>query len=154
MSNAELVEVEYTFDVPVPPKEAFALISDPRQERVWRAICVEVTPLDEVPRVGSQYEIVFEMFGKRMEFTVQIEEFEPGRSSKFRTLRGSFQYFGAYDYAAHENGTTSVRSTLNVIPGDYFGIMSHNLIYKMLVESIKQDSAKLAARLGTKAPTT
>ncbi|MFF8537582.1 SRPBCC family protein [Streptomyces sp. SAS_267] len=148
MAATEVVKAEYAFRLPVTPKEAFAQISDPAQDPVWQAACVDVKLLDGEPRPGGRYEITFQLIGKRMEFTVEISEFEPGRRSKFHTLEGPFGYVGTYDYTENEDGTTTVHWTFEVEPGDYFGIMPKSLLRKVLVNSVKKDSGKLAAQLG------
>ncbi|KAA0929825.1 MULTISPECIES: SRPBCC family protein [Streptomyces] len=148
MTKTEQVKAEYAFGLPVPPKEAFALISDPAQDPVWQAACVDVQLLDGEPRPGARYEITFQLIGKRMQFTVEIDEFEPGLRSRFHTLDGPFHYVGTYVYAENEDGTTTVHWTFEVEPGDYFGIMPKSLLRKVLVNSVKKDSGKLAAQLG------
>jgi hypothetical protein len=153
MSKDEPVRAEYTFSVPVPPQEAFARISDPEQDPVWQAAVVSVTLLNGEPRPGCQYDIVFQLIGKRMEFTVEIDEFEPGRLSRFHTLSGPVQYEGTYEYTANAEGGTDVHWTFVVEPGDYFGIMPRTLLRKVLVNSVKKDSGKLATRLGQEAHT-
>ncbi|MER8010326.1 MULTISPECIES: SRPBCC family protein [unclassified Streptomyces] len=145
------VTAEYAFHLPVTPKEAFELISDPAQDPVWQAACVDVKLLNGEPRPGGRYEITFQLIGKRMEFTVEIDEFVPGRRSTFHTLDGPFGYVGTYDYAENTDGTTTVHWTFEVEPGDYFGIMPKSLLRKVLVNSVKKDSAKLAASLGQEA---
>ncbi|MFG2375583.1 SRPBCC family protein [Streptomyces sp. NPDC048504] len=148
MTKTEQVTAEYAFHLPVSPDEAFALISDPVQDPVWQAACVDVTLLNGPARPGGQYEITFQLIGKRMQFTVEISEFEPGRRSRFHTLQGPFGYVGTYEFVAREDGTTTVHWTFEVDPGDYFGIMPKSLLRKVLVNSVKKDSGKLAAQLG------
>ncbi|MDQ0785508.1 carbon monoxide dehydrogenase subunit G [Streptomyces sp. B3I7] len=153
MSKDETVRAEYTFSVPVPPQEAFARISDPEQDPEWQAAVTGVTLRGGEPRPGCRYDIVFQLIGKRMEFTVEIDEFEPGRLSKFHTLSGPVSYQGTYAYTANEDGGTDVHWTFDVQPGDYFGIMPKTLLRKVLINSVKKDSGKLAARLGQEART-
>jgi uncharacterized protein YndB with AHSA1/START domain len=142
-----MIKAEYGFDLPVSPKEAFALLSDPAQDPEWQAACVDVRLLNGAARAGGRYEITFQLIGKRMTFTVEVTEFEPGHRSKFHVLEGPFKYIGTYDYTENEDGTTGVHWTFEVEPGDYFGIMPKSLLRKVLVNSVKKDSSKLAEKL-------
>ncbi|MGA4851483.1 SRPBCC family protein [Streptomyces sp. G5(2025)] len=142
-----MIRAEYAFDLPVPPQEAFALLSDPARDPEWQGACVDARLLNGEPRPGCRYEITFQLIGKRMTFTVEIDEFEPGHRSKFHTLDGPFGYVGTYVYTEHPDGTTGVHWTFDVNPGDYFGIMPKPLVRKVLVNQVKKDSGKLADRL-------
>jgi uncharacterized protein YndB with AHSA1/START domain len=143
-----MIKAEHTFDLPVPPKEAFALLSDPARDPEWQTACVETRLLNGPARPGGRYEITFQLIGKRMTFTVEITEFEPGHRSRFHVLEGPFHYVGTYDYTDHGDGTTGVHWTFDVDPGDFFGIMPQSLVKKLLVSQVKKDSGKLAATLG------
>ncbi|MFJ4414140.1 MULTISPECIES: SRPBCC family protein [unclassified Streptomyces] len=147
MARTEQINAAYTFRLPVTPEEAFARVSQPLQDPVWQAACVDVTLLNGEPRPGGQYAITFEMVGKRMDFTVEIDEFVPGVRSAFHTLSGPFGYVGTYTYTAQGDGSTTVDWTFDVDPGDYFGIMPKSLLRKVLVNGVKKDAAKLAERL-------
>lgn len=142
-----MIKAEYAFDLPVAPVEAFAQLSDPVREPEWSSSCVHTRLLNGQPRPGCQYEITFEMIGKRMSFTVEIDEFEPGHRSRLHTLEGPFHYAGTYAYTERADGTTGVRWTFEVEAGDYFGIMPQSLLKKVLESQIKKDSGKLADRL-------
>ncbi|MEU2777162.1 SRPBCC family protein [Streptomyces sp. NPDC007162] len=142
-----MITAEYSFDLPVPPETAFALVSDPEQDPVWQAACVQSRLLNGPAREGCRYEITFALVGKRMTFTVEIDSYEPGRVSRFHVLEGPFTYHGTYVYSAGPAGTTTVDWTFDVEPGDYFGIMPKSLLRKVLVNSVKKDSAKLAEKL-------
>ncbi|MGW9030031.1 SRPBCC family protein [Streptomyces sp. NPDC055722] len=143
-----MIKAEHTFDLPVPPKKAFALLSDPARDPDWQSACVETRLLDGPARAGGRYEITFQLIGKRMTFTVEITEFDPGHRSRFQVLEGPFHYLGTYDYTEHEDGTTGVHWTFDAEPGDFFGIMPKSLVKKLLVSQVKKDSGKLAATLG------
>jgi ribosome-associated toxin RatA of RatAB toxin-antitoxin module len=148
-----MIKAEYEFDLPVPPKEAFALLSDPEQDPVWQSACTEARLLNGAPRPGGQYEITFQLIGKRMTFTCEITEFEPGRRSKFHVLEGPFRYVGTYDYSEREDGTTHVHWVFDVDPGEFFGIMPNSLLRKVLVSQVKKDSGRLARTLADEART-
>jgi len=146
-----MIVAEYAFNLPVAPEEAFAILSNPARDPEWQSACTESRLLDGEPRPGGRYEIVFQLIGKRMPFSCVLDEFEPGRGSKFHTTDGPFSYVGTYVYTALADGTTDVHWRFDVEPGDYFGIMPKPLITKVLVNQVKKDSGKLAARLAKQA---
>jgi hypothetical protein len=142
-----MIRAEYRFNLPVPPGRAFEMLSDPARDPDWQSACVGTRLLDGAPGVGCRYEITFQMLGRRMSFTVQITEFEPGRHSRFAVLEGPFRYVGSYLYTAQEDGTTDVHWTFDVEPGDFFGIMPKSLMKKVLVSQVKKDSGNLRKQL-------
>ncbi|MER7773420.1 SRPBCC family protein [Streptomyces sp. NPDC096191] len=141
------LRAEYAFDLPVTPKEAFDWLSDPARDPEWQSACVDTRLLDGAAAKGCRYEITFQLIGKKMTFTVEIDAYEPGRRSRFHVVDGPFGYTGTYDYTEHADGTTGVRWTFDVEPGDYFGVMPKSLLRKVLVSQVKKDSGKLAGRL-------
>lgn len=146
------LRAEYAFDLPVAPKEAFAWLSDTARDPEWQSACVDTRLLNGPAAPGCRYEITFQLIGKKMTFTVEITEFEPGRRSRFHVVDGPFGYTGTYDYTEHPDGTTGVRWTFDVEPGDFFGIMPRSLLKKVLISQVKKDSGRLAAQLAATAP--
>ena len=116
-----MIRAEHRFILPVDPEEAFALLSDPRRDPDWLTACRRTALLDGVAAPGCRYEITFEFLSRVMEFVVEINEYEPGRHSRFTTLAGPFHYVGDYRYCAAEDGGTEVHWTFDVEPGDFFG---------------------------------
>lgn len=142
-----MIRAEYDFTLPVPPQEAFAVLSDPERDPEWQSACLETRLLNGAARTGCRYAITFQMIGRRLPFTVEITAYEPGRRSSFQVLEGPFRYVGTYDYSERPGGGTGVHWTFEVEPGDYFGIMPKSLLGKVLVNQVKKDSGKLAQRL-------
>jgi hypothetical protein len=146
-----MINAEHSFDLPVAPAEAFALLSDPVRDPEWQSACVHTRLLDGPPRAGGQYEITFQMVGRRMTFIVEITAYEPGHRSAFRVVDGPFGYTGAYTYTERPGGSTGVHWTFDVDPGSYFGVMPLSLVKKLLISQVKKDSGKLAAQLTSQA---
>jgi uncharacterized protein YndB with AHSA1/START domain len=142
-----MFKAEYEFDLPVPPARAFAVLSDPERDPEWQSACVAARLLNGEARPGCRYEITFELIGKRMQFTVEIDEFVPGQRSKFHSLDGPFQYVGTYTYTEPVAGSTHVRWEFEVEPGRFFGITPIPLLRKVLVNQVRKDSARLADEL-------
>lgn len=142
-----MIRAEYSFDLPVPPKEAFAVLSDPARDPEWQGACTRTELLDGAAHAGGRYEITFQMIGRKMNFTCEIDEYEPGVRSRFHVLEGPFSYVGTYDYTERADGTTGVDWVFEVDPGDFFGVMPKTLVKKLLISQVKKDSGKLASRL-------
>jgi uncharacterized membrane protein len=143
-----MIKAEYRFSLPISPREAFATLSDPARDPDWQSVCEGTKLLNGAARPGCRYEIIFLLIGRRMEFTAEILEYEPGVRSKFRSLEGPFSYIGTYIYSHRSDGTTDVHWTFEVEdPGNYFGIVPEPLVQKLLTAQVKKDTGKLAARL-------
>jgi hypothetical protein len=142
-----MFRAELTFELPVSPKDAFAILSNPLKDPEWQASCKMTKLLTGPVGKGCTYEIVFVMVGKRLEFKGEVTEYEPGVYSQFRTTEGPISYVGAYTYTEKPDGTTGVYWTFDVEPGDYFGVMPISLLQKLLVSQVKKDVAKLTATL-------
>ena len=142
-----MINAEHTFDLPVPPVEAFDLLSDPAKDPDWQTACVRTELLDGPAHAGGRYEITFALVGRRMDFTVEITDYDPGRRSAFKVLDGPFSYVGTYVYTERADGNTTVHWTFDVDPGSYFGVMPLALVKKLLVSQVKKDSGRLAHRL-------
>lgn len=145
-----MINAEYRFTLPVGPEEAFNLLSDPAKDPDWQSACVETKLLNGQAAAGCRYEITFRLIGREMKFTVEILAYEPGVRSEFKTLDGPFGYIGHYDYADGQDGTADVHWRFDVDPGDYFGIMPHSLVKKLLNAQVKKDSSRLASQLSAR----
>lgn len=142
-----MIKAEHRFVLPVPPKEAFDLLSDPARDPEWQTACLRTRLLDGPPRTGGRYEITFQMVGRQMNFTVEITDYDPGRRSAFTATDGPFGYVGEYTYTETADGNTAVHWTFEVDPGTYFGVMPTALVKKLLVSQVKKDSGRLGAKL-------
>jgi hypothetical protein len=143
----DTITAELDFTLPVPPGQAFDVLSDPIRDPEWQASCVHTRLINGEPRPGCHYEITFQLVGRKMTFTVEIIAFEPGVRSAFKVIDGPFTYVGSYDYREPTPGTTDVHWSFAVEPGDYFGIMPTVLLKKILVSQVKKDSRRLADQL-------
>lgn len=147
-----MIKAEYAFDLPVPPKEAFAVLSDPARDPEWQGACTRTELLEGPARAGGRYEITFQMVGRKLDFLCEIDAYEPGVRSRFHVVEGPFGYVGNYEYTEREDGTTGIHWTFDVDPGDYFGIMPKSLVKKMLISQVKKDSGKLAVSMAGGTP--
>ena len=142
-----MIRAEYRFNLPVSPQQAFEILSDPARDPEWQTACLGTRLLDGSADVGRRYEITFLLLDRRMDFTVEINIYDPGRHSRFTVLEGPFRYIGNYRYTEEGDGTTEVHWTFDVDPGDFFGIMPESLIRKVLVGEVEKDSRALRKKL-------
>lgn len=85
------MRVESGIDVARPPAEVFAYISDFENNPAWQGGMVEARFTTEPPlRVGSRYDQVATMMGRRIESSFEVIEYEPGRMVKATTTKSSF----------------------------------------------------------------
>jgi hypothetical protein len=146
-----MIHADYRFHLPVTPGRAFDVLSDPRRDPDWQSACLRSSLLNGAPGVGCRYDITFQMLGRRMDFTVEITDFEPGRHSRFAVVQGPFRYIGNYYYYGRDDGTTEVHWTFDVDPGEFFGILPKSLMKKVLISQVEKDSSNLSAQLATAA---
>ncbi|MPZ28227.1 MAG: RND transporter [Micromonosporaceae bacterium] len=147
-----MIRAEYRFHLPVPPEQGFDVLSDPTRDPEWQSACAHTRLLDGAVGAGCRYEIAFQILGRRLDFTVEITDFIPGRHSRFVTVEGPFRYVGSYHYHRRADGTTDVQWTFDVDPGDYFGILPEVLLKKVLINQVKKDSSSLSKQLAAAPP--
>jgi len=103
------VEVETTIDRPVEEVASFA--GDPTNAPSWYANIKSVTSQTAPPvAVGSQLDFVAQFLGRRLVYTYEVAELEPGRRLVMRTASGPFPMETTYTW--EPTGETATRMTL------------------------------------------
>jgi uncharacterized membrane protein len=89
-----------------PIDEVFAFVADQSKLSQWQTGLVESGLTSEGPTdVGSTYRYVFELFGRSLEATGVITEFEPPRMYGFKAVSGSFPVSGSFTFVETWGGT-------------------------------------------------
>ncbi|MFC2038113.1 SRPBCC family protein [Chloroflexota bacterium] len=92
-----------------PIEDVFAFVADQGKLSQWQTGLVESGLTSEGPTdVGSTYRYVFELFGRRLEATGVITEFEPNHMYAFKALSGSFPVAGSFTFVETWGGTRVV----------------------------------------------
>ncbi|MFP5318277.1 MAG: SRPBCC family protein [Acidimicrobiia bacterium] len=96
---------EATIDRPVDVVAGYA--ADPTHAPEWYVNIESVQWRTEPPlRVGSQLDFVARFLGRRLAYTYEIVELEPGRRLVMRTAQGPFPMETTYTWEAAGEGST------------------------------------------------
>ena len=98
------VLVETTIELPSELVSGYA--SDPTHAPEWYANIRSVDWLTEPPvRVGSRMDFVAQFLGRRLAYTYEVAELEPGRRMVMRTADGPFPMETTYTWEPAPEGT-------------------------------------------------
>lgn len=100
------MQIEQTIEIAAPPERVFAVLSDPTRLAEWQTSTVEVRRDAEGPlRVGERFNEVHAAFGRQVESTVEVAEWEPSRTLALRIVGGPLPLDGRWTLEPHEGGT-------------------------------------------------
>jgi uncharacterized membrane protein len=92
-----------------PCDEVAAYAADPSHAPQWYVNIDSVEWRTEPPvRVGSRVTFVARFLGRRLEYTYEIVELEPGRRLVMRTAEGPFPMETTYTWQPHPSGGTTM----------------------------------------------
>jgi uncharacterized protein YndB with AHSA1/START domain len=98
----------FAIETPIarPPAEVFDVVTDLDRLHEWQPMIVAVDQLDDGPlHTGSRLREVRELRGRRLEQTVEVAAFEPGRHFALRVLEGPLPVDGDLRFEPEGNGT-------------------------------------------------
>ena len=100
-----MVKVKTSVVINRPVEEVFKFWDDPDNNAQWQTGLIESKQTSEGARgVGSTLLSVNQFLGRRLEFAVEITEYEPNRRVGFNTS-GPFPFSGTTSFEAVEGGT-------------------------------------------------
>jgi uncharacterized membrane protein len=101
------VDVRTTIDIDRPLDEVAAFAGDPGNATAWYTNIESVEWKTPPPHaVGSQIAFVAHFLGRRLSYTYEIVELEPGARLVMRTSDGPFPMETTYTWAPTESGGT------------------------------------------------
>ena len=139
------MSVDVTTEIVIerPPGVVSVYACDPTNAPEWYANITSVEWKSEpVVHVGSRIAFVAEFLGKRLEYTYEIVEFEPGEKLVMRTVEGPFPMETMYTFEETRDGQT--RMTLRN-HGEPAGVSK--LVAPMIATAMKSANAKDLAKL-------
>jgi uncharacterized protein YndB with AHSA1/START domain len=138
-----MARAEHTVVVERPPEEVFAFLTDLEKLPEWQSGAVEVRAPREGVGVGTTYVEVLKFLGKRMEATIEVTEFEPGRRFSLKTLSGPIPFAVRHTLEpANGGGATRLRVELEGEPGGFFKL-AEPLVMRKAQRQVEGDFAAL-----------
>ena len=126
-----------------PPGVVSAYACDPANAPHWYANIKSVEWKSEpVMHAGARLAFVAEFLGKRLEYTYEVVEFEPGERMVMRTAEGPFPMETVYTFAQTRDGHTHMTLRNHGEPSGVSKLMA-----PMIATAMKSANAKDLAKL-------
>jgi uncharacterized membrane protein len=138
-----MARAEHTVFVGRPPHEVFAFLTDLSKVPEWQSGSVAVGSSDRPLGVGAKYVQVLQFLGKRIEATIEVTEFEPGRRFSIRTRTGPIPFEVRHDFEPADGGSaTQLHVELEGEPGRFFKL-AEPLVVRNAQRQMEGDFATL-----------
>jgi uncharacterized membrane protein len=101
-----MIQIEKSIVIYRPVEQVFAYLTALDNGARWQSGVVEETKLTPGPvSLGTQFHNVTEFLGRRLESTLEVTEFEPGKAFGFRSISAPFPTRMIHRYEAVPGGT-------------------------------------------------
>lgn len=124
-----------------------AFLSDPENERAWQPGIVHLQLLSGRPReVGSRYERVQELMGRKIKTSTELAEFQAGTRVAFKHAGKVIEFRTQYSLAPDGNASTRLEA---VLEGEMLGFASmfESVVSEEIEKFLPSALAKLRAAL-------
>jgi uncharacterized protein YndB with AHSA1/START domain len=142
------MEVDVTVEavIPSPRQEVAAYAGDPTNAPDWYANIVSVHWKTTPPvAVGSRMDFEARFLGRRLNYTYEVVELEPGRRLVMRTADGPFPMETTYTWESVPGGTRMGLRNRGTPSG--FAKVAAPVMLKAMKRAMTKDLHRLAARL-------
>lgn len=140
------VDVEVESVIPFPREQVAAFAGDPTNAPEWYSNIVSVTWRTPPPiTVGSQMDFVARFLGRRLAYTYEVVELEPGERLVMRTADGPFPMETTYTWQAVAGGTLMTLRNRGEPSG--FAKVAAPAVAKAMKRAMTKDLARLQQRL-------
>jgi uncharacterized protein YndB with AHSA1/START domain len=140
------VDVEVEAVIPFPPEEVSAYAGDPTHAPDWYANIVSVSWRTPPPvQLGSTMDFEARFLGRRLSYTYEVVDLEPGRRLVMRTADGPFPMETTYVWEPVVGGTRMILRNRGNPRG--FAQLTGPLIEKAMRRATTKDLARLKALL-------
>lgn len=144
------VETEIVIDRPVADVSAYA--ADPSNAPQWYTNIESVEWKTPPPvRTGAEVEFVARFLGRRLEYTYELAELDPGERLVMRTRDGPFPMETTYSWTAISTGATRMSLRNRGQPAGFSKLMAPFMAPAMR-RANRKDLAKLKSILESEQP--
>jgi uncharacterized protein YndB with AHSA1/START domain len=141
------VDVEVEAVIPFPLEEVSAYAGDPTNAPDWYANIDSVSWRTEPPvRVGSTMDFEARFLGRRLSYTYEVVDLEPGRRLVMRTADGPFPMETTYTWEPAAGGTLMRLRNQGAPTG--FAKLATPVMAKAMRSAMTKDLARLSERMG------
>jgi uncharacterized protein YndB with AHSA1/START domain len=106
-----MIKIEHSIVINRPVEEVFEYIANPEKTPLWAGVVRETKLTSEGPYgVGSTYNNVVELLGRRIESNYEVTEYEPNSKSSTKTTSGPMPMEISTTFKAVEGGTEVTNS--------------------------------------------
>lgn len=146
------VDVRTEIEIGRPRAEVAAFAADPDNAPRWYANIKEVAWESSPPvSVGSRIAFVAEFLGRRLEYTYEVEELEPGERLVMATAQGPFPMHTTYLWRDAPGDATTMELRNEGEPAGFKAIAAPVMAVAMRREN-RKDLARLKALLEAVGP--
>ena len=143
------VDVEVEALIPFPREEVAAFAGDPTNAPEWYANIRSVQWRTPPPvAVGSQMDFEARFLGRRLAYTYEVVELEPGRRLVMRTANGPFPMETTYTWEDRDGGTFMRLRNRGEPSG--FAKVAAPMMARAMTGAMRKDLARLAERLASR----
>jgi uncharacterized protein YndB with AHSA1/START domain len=140
------VDVSVEAVIPYPREVVASFAGDPSNAPQWYANILSVNWRTPPPvKVGSRMDFVARFLGRRLSYTYEVVELEPGERLVMRTADGPFPMETTYTWESVPEGTRMRLRNRGEPSG--FTKIARPVMAKAMKSAMNKDLARLAARL-------
>jgi uncharacterized protein YndB with AHSA1/START domain len=140
------VDVEVEAVIPFPLEEVSAYAGDPTNAPDWYANIDSVSWRTEPPvRVGSTMDFEARFLGRRLSYTYEVVDLEPGRRLVMRTADGPFPMETTYTWEPAAGGTLMRLRNQGAPTG--FATLATPVMAMAMRRAMAKDLARLSERM-------
>lgn len=139
------LDVTVTTTIQRPATEVAAYLADPRNDLEWIGGLVEVIPPPGPIEVGTRVQRVAKFAGRRIDYVLEVERYEPGRLLRLRSVAAPFPMCVTYDVAP-DGPISRVALRVEGGPGGLTRLLSP-LMSLEVRRNLRGDLRRLRARL-------
>ncbi len=115
-----MARVDHELTIARPPEEVFTYLTDPAKLPEWQSGAIEARKETDGPMgVGTTITEVRKFLGRRIESTLEVTEYEPGKRFSLRVVSGPVPG-EARQTLAPVDGGTRLAVELEAEPGGFF----------------------------------